>query len=471
MTSAIQHTKRIYRMAVLGAVLLLALLGSYGTALAGTTITVNTTADELNADGDCSLREAIQAATTDSAVDACPAGSSDDTITLPAGTYTLAIAGTGEDSNATGDLDITSGLTINGAGATTTIIDGGAIDRVLHFVSSTVEIDGVTITNGNIVSFGGGIANGGTLTLTNSTISGNIASVGGGIWNSGPLTLTDSAVNNNTCLAGGCGIFGTASGTITLVNTTVDGNVSSNEGGGFWVKGTINITSSVVSNNTAPSWGGGIYNGGTMTLTNSTVSGNSSWNPQQGAGGGIFVSGASNATLTLNNSTVSNNSAAVDGGGIWNGGSTTLTNTIIANSPSGNDCSGTATSLGNNLDSDNSCNLTEPTDLPNTDPLLGPLQANGGPTFTHALLPGSPAIDAGNPATPGSGGNACESTDQRGAARPQGSACDIGAYEFLGAIPATPIPGVSGPGLLAMTGLLLATFLWTAQRRRRQVGA
>jgi CSLREA domain-containing protein len=95
------------------------------------TITVNTTNDELNSDGDCSLREAIQAANTDATVDACTTGSGADTITLPAGTYTLSLAGASEDANATGDLDITSVITIDGADAASTTIDGGGLDRVL----------------------------------------------------------------------------------------------------------------------------------------------------------------------------------------------------------------------------------------------------------------------------------------------------------------------------------------------------
>ena len=102
-------------------------------------IAVNTTADELNSDGDCSLREAIQSANTNTGVDACTPGSGTDTITVPAGTYTLSIAGAGEDANATGDLDITSNLSITGAGNTLTIIDGGAIDRVIEIFSKLIK--------------------------------------------------------------------------------------------------------------------------------------------------------------------------------------------------------------------------------------------------------------------------------------------------------------------------------------------
>ena len=106
-------------LAVAGMALLLAVVANYRVAEAAI-ITVNTTADELNSDGDCSLREAITAANTDSPVDACPAGIGDDTITLPAGIYTLTIAGTGEDLAATGDLDVIDNLTLTGADAATT---------------------------------------------------------------------------------------------------------------------------------------------------------------------------------------------------------------------------------------------------------------------------------------------------------------------------------------------------------------
>jgi hypothetical protein len=104
------------------------------------------------------------------------------------------------------------------------------------------------------------------------------------------------------------------------------------------------------------------------------------------------------------------------------GGSITLHNTIISNSPVGGNCSGIMTSQGYNLDSGNTCGLAGSTDLSNTDPKIGPLQDNGGPTFTHALLSGSPAIDQGDNTN-------CPATDQRGVSRPKGSSCDIGAYE------------------------------------------
>ena len=288
----------------------------------------------------------------------------------------------------------------------------------MHIVSGTAQISGVTITNGNITSNGGGILNSssGGLTLTNSTVSNNTASGGSGQ---------------------GGGILN--SGTLTLIDTTVSGNTSGYIGGGIWNSGTQIVSNSTVSGNTAE-FGGGMWNGigGIITLTNSTISGNSAdaW------GGGVFndcfTIGC--GTLILSNVTVTNNTAGWDGGGIYNDclsgcGTVEPVNAVIAGNTAaspGWDCSGpgVVTSLGHNLDSDGSCGLTATGDLSNTDPLPGPLQDNGGPAFTHALLLGSQAIDAGNPATPSSGGNACEATDQRGIARPQGTACDIGAFEL-----------------------------------------
>ena len=196
-------------------------------------------------------------------------------------------------------------------------------------------------------------------------------------------------------------------------------------------------------------WGAGTA---TLILLDSTIGGNST---SIGNGGGID----NYNTLTVLNSTVNGNTAGQRGGGILNssGGTITLNTTIIAGNTAvsgGPDCSGIPASQGHNLIGDSSgCSFTAATgDLLNVDPLLGPLQDNGGPTFTHALLPGSPAIDAGDDAT-------CLDTDQRGISRPQRAACDIGAYEFVegdangdGVVDAADLRfvatalGASGPG-------------------------
>ena len=169
-----------------------------------------------------------------------------------------------------------------------------------------------------------------------------------------------------------------------------------------------------------------------MIVNNSTITGNTAGN----TGGGIRNSG----TLIVNNRTITDNSAGNTGGGI---GKATMKNTIVTgNSP--NDCTSPVTSLGHNLDSDGSCGLAGPGDISNANPLLEPLGDNGGPTFTQALLPGSPAIDAGSSDCPP------PATDQRGSPRPVDgngdtvTACDIGAFELcLASGCALPTPGPS----------------------------
>ena len=318
--------------------------------------TVTTTTDG----GAGSLRECITAANATTGA----------TIVVPAGTYTLSIAGQNEDNNATGDLDIRSGMTIAGEGAKVTTINGGGIDRVFHVVSGTVTLAAMRIQNGNPGS-----------------------GDGGGIFNLATLTLTDVAVANNTTSGKGGGISNDTSGTLTLLRSTISGNSTpTNDGGGIFYNGTA-----------------------AGSLTNVTISGNSSSN-----GGGIY----NQKTLTLANVTISNNSASLQGGGIRrSAGTITLKNTIVANSTSGGNCSGTITSAGYNIDSANTCAFAGTGDKINTNPNLGALADNGGPTQTHALPAGSPAIDAGT-------ATGAPATDQRGAVRPQGTGYDIGAYEY-----------------------------------------
>jgi CSLREA domain-containing protein len=405
------------------------------------TITVNTTDDELNNDGDCSLREAIQAANTDTAVSGCAAGNGADTITLPAGFYTLTIAGAGENANATGDLDITDDLTINGDGEGITIIQAGTnstngIDRVLNVYAAgaIVEINDVTIRYGSLadIQCGGGIRNDGTLTLNNTRVSSNTAPAaagGGGICNVGTLTLNNSTVGYNDAAAGG-GIDNF--GTLRLNNSTVNDNNA--------------ITA------------GGITNNGTLTLDNCTVSGNDA----DGYGGGIANW---NGTLTLNNSTIADNTADDDnngfgdGGGVYvSGGTANVMNTIIADNQDrggeAHDCSGILTSQGYNLfEWGIGCSIIGDTtgNINGADPDLGLLAANGGATRTHALQTGSPAIER----IP-NGTNGCQagvSTDQRGYVRAGGagnggSSCDTGAYEYDTVPLAPPVGPVYLPIIL-----------------------
>ena len=401
--------------------------------------TVDTTPGDgvcADAAGNCTLRAAIQE------TNALPGA---DTITLPADTYTLSIPGIDEDAAESGDLDITDDLTINGGGADTAIIDGGALDRVFDIApGSATDISGVTVRNGSS-SGGGGIGNEGTLTLNNSTLSGN---TGRGISSTGTVTINNSTVSGNT----GRGIAN--AGTMTIDNSTVSGN----SGGGIFNSGsgvgTMTLVNSTVSGNTkATGNGGGIFNSGTMTVTNSTVSGNETAHIEA-QGGGIANSG----TLTLTNSTVSGNLALTPfgGGGIFSsGGTVNVKNTIIAGNSDllgeGPDCVGTLTSQGHNLvQAPFGCTITgDPTgNITGEDPLLGPLQDNGGPTFTHALLEESRAIDAGDDAVLAE--PFLLEFDQRGPGFPRQldgkgdgtPVVDIGAFE-LEAEPAADTPQTS----------------------------
>ena len=310
---------------------------------------------------------------------------------------------------------LTRGLGYNGGGLLN--------DGTLTLTESTVSGNSAA---GGVDSRGGGISNNGTLTLTNSTVSDNTSSTaGGGISNSETLTLTNSAVSENVAAYGG-GISN--SGTLTLADSTVSGNDVGYDGGGIYNEtfAAITLTDSTVSGNTAIWYGGGLYNGGlgTVVLTNSTVSGNS------GAyGGGIYDGGST--TITLTNCTLSANTGSY-GSGINNLGTLTLRNTLVDN-----DCAdgSISVSVGGNIESPgDTCgfdtNKGDQFDVTAEQLNLGPLQDNGGPTMTHALLPGSVAIDVileadcvdadGEPLT----------TDQRGVARPQGDSCDVGAFEL-----------------------------------------
>ena len=283
----------------------------------------------------------------------------------------------------------------------------------------------------------------GTYVLSIPNVSGvdDDAAVTGDLDVLGDLTLV-GAVTGFTTISGAqfdrvFDIFGTAS--LTIAHVIVESGSASGSGpvgGGIRNRGVLTMSSAVLRGNTARNGdGGAIANltGGRAELTNVTVGANLA--DQRGGGIANDVS----AQLKLVNVTLSGNSA-LQGGGISNLGTADLANTIIETSgqATGSTCAGAAVrSGGHNLDSAGSCLLTEPSDLSNVDPKLGRFLNNGGATLTFALLPGSPAIDAG-------GGELCPSTDQRGFPRPADGnadavfACDIGAYEADGPLPPTP---------------------------------
>ncbi len=378
-----------------------------------TTFTVTTIADTADGvcDAHCSLREAIIAANANIATV--------DTITIPAGTFTLTRGGLNEGAASTGDLDILNNLTfINGAGPNSTIIDGGNIDRVFEvFLGKTVQMTGLTIQNGHLdAAQGGGItaAASATVTLDSVVIASNDANDGGGIWSGGSLTITNATIRDNLAYSTGGGILvGDSTGTLNMAGSTVSGNQAGGAGGGGIANANVtNLTNVTISDNYATSsggGGGGIYNYTTtdLNLYSVTISNNTSTSASRGGG----IRNASSASAELKNTIVANNAG---GGGNCSTG--------VGHTP--------VISLGHNLDSGSACAFGSAGDINNGNPNLGPLANNGGPNYTRALLPGSQAIDTGD-------NNGCPFIDQRGVPRPQGPACDIGAYE-AGGTPPTP---------------------------------
>ena len=457
------------------------------------------------------------------------------TVMIGAGTFTE-------------NLVVSKNLTLDGAGRTSTILDGGGGGSVVSVGGGlSVSITELTIQNGSAAT-GGGISNYGALTLTDVKLANNQATIfgggiyhasttekllitlstleqnqatgsgsgGGGIYTYGPVTMSDCTIDQNSAMyeGGGIALYGADSlldmttctvsdnsiseaggsgagissslGSVTIYGSTITGNTASglnSDGGGISTNTSTVVQFSEVSGNSAVDSGGGIKHGyGNLNVSNTIVRNNTVSDPS-GSGGGIY---ASLGTVTLSNLEVSGNTAADSGGGIHSNAGISITNTTISGNsskfgggltisssdpssilnstvtsnldPSGSgvgglyvataltikntifaanaddecwDISGpNITSLGYNIEDTNTCGFSAIGDRPNTDPLLGPLADNGGPTQTHAPLPGSPAIDGGT-------NTGCPSTDQRGVSRPidgdvNGTAtCDVGAVEEL----------------------------------------
>ena len=338
-----RHSLRMRPLIVLGALVALAVvttLAAPPAIEAGGIAVVTKTADTNDGlcNADCSLREAIGAANVNGI----------DTITVPAGSYTLTIPGAGENANATGDLDILDDLTINGAGQATTIIDGDGIDRVFHIHSGDVTFNDLTITGGSAPDLGsdddgGGIFNDGSssdsVTINRCAVTGNTAVVGdgGGIANKGDdVTLSDSTVSGNTAGNDGGGLDNNGGDDVTITNSTFSNNTAADDGGGLDNNGDeVTIVNSTFSNNTAAADGGGLFSDSPTTITDSTISNNHTLGGPVPDGGGIFQLGS---TLMVSNTTITGNSASgsvsSDGGGIAIRGGAVAT--IMGSTISGN---------------------------------------------------------------------------------------------------------------------------------------
>ena len=358
-------------------------------------ITVTSTADG----GDGSLRDAI--------ANLC----ADGTITVDA---SLSGATVGLTS---GPLALSRNATIDAAGAPGLAVSGGGSDRVFVIDAAVMAtLKQLTIADGYGFDLAGGILNNGTLTLMESTVrNNNVTAEGNDFWKGGAgiyngdgatLNLIKSTVRDNTtAVVDGGGIYGFFNSTLNIVDSTISGNVAGNVGGGLRTLGNGDIVNSTISGNTSTAWHGGaiFHTDGVMTLTNVTVVDNIA---PDGTTGGLFVGTFSEGApdMTLSNAIVAGNSGPQCLIGFFGAGVPELI------------------SGGYNIASDDTCNPTGTGDQPNTDPLLGPLADNGGATQTHVPQDDSPAVDAG-------GDGACPDADQRGVARPQGEACDVGAVE------------------------------------------
>ena len=372
--------RAILLIAVSGLLIISGMMGEITPELALASLTVTITSDTIADDGQCSLREAIIAANTDSAFHGCPAGNGADTINfssslpLPA-TFSLTLTGGDEDDALTGDLDLYGNLTISGLGMSNIILDGNAADRVLDIHSGAhINLSGLTIQNGSPpgAGDGGGIRNAGLLIISNSHVKNNHA---GGIFNDGGLvqlnsvditgttagygmeninhgdlsydggqisgnqggglyndnsnaTLSNLSILNNTS-GGGVRSSGFSLTKLNIDHTLISGNTSSANGGGVFNEGigaVADISDTRITANIAIATGGGVSNNGLMTITSSTLDQN-----RARAGGGIDHGGGQ---LKLINDTISNNTALDNGGGLYNRSAATALNLTLTGNQS-----------------------------------------------------------------------------------------------------------------------------------------
>lgn len=410
--------RRLVRAA---AVVLLALAPASAPALVFTVDAAKDLPDVLPGDGIC----ASDAGTCSlrAAVDEANALPGPDAIVVPRGRYRLVL----------GSLVAADDLELAGDGAAPPTIQGDGLQRVLAVGAGVnVAVSDLTLRSGGGED-GAGIHNAGLLELTRVVLMRHSAEAasGGALYNAGTATLREVRVLGNNAFFG-AGIYN--AGILTVEDTLVRRNRHSVDGGGAGLfnlgEATI-VRSSFVKNQARIGLGGGaIYNDNLLEVTNSTISRNRA---RIGTGGGVVT--GPNGVTTLFNVTLLRNQARFYSGGIANFGVTAVHNTIVAENFNNRvrdiNCGGDVPvlSLGFNLDSGAVCSFAGPGDLSNAKPYTRSENLNGGLTPSRALMPQSPAIDAGDP-------DLCPATDQRGAPRPQDgdadaqSRCDIGAFEI-----------------------------------------
>lgn len=386
--------------------------------------------DATGAAGACSLRAAVGEvnATTDGGRI---------TVDGAVGTVTLSRDGAGDDDNLTGDLDLAATTLLDGGGATVDAASLATGDRVLHVDDADLAAHDLTLTGGDIPGSGGGIdLDGGVLVLEDATVTGNSAGTrGGGVYAVGPTTIRATHISGNAATNDGGGLWVRGS-TVLVEDVTIGNNTAGNAAGGASVLSDTGVVrrSLLVDNHSSGDVGGLRVSGvASLRVEGSTVSGNSA----DGVDGGVFAGGTS--VVEIIGSTVTDNTVNVrraSGATMLVGGS------ILADPSSRLNCANShpPTSLGYNVVSDASCGFAAVGDLESTDPLLGALADNGGPTRTHLPAGSSPAVERVPVGTAG----LCDgslATDQRGVDRPQRVQCDSGAVEV-----AVVAFTVDGPG-------------------------
>ena len=351
-----------------------------------------------------------------------------------------------------------SDATLQGESTDDTILDGQGLYGVLEITTTDMETEAtvrdLTIRNGNQIADGvpynggglvvgefGGLKQGPEDVLIERVLfTGNRAIAGGAlIVNSGnTVTVRDSTFTANVSTAQGNAAFVGETGVLIVEDSIMSGNgdeaIDSN-GGAITNIGELTITNTEIANNTfgigANGRGGGINNGddGSVLLTNVTISGN-----RAREGGAIH--NESTSVIEMHHVTIADNEATVQGAGISGDGIVQAISSILSSEDPTDTCESPVTDSVNSIDVGETCGLTHKTDKQNTDPLLQPLDDVGGDTLVHPIAVNSPAVDAADQST-------CPPDDQRGAIRPQGNGCDIGAYESP--FSATPVPTETPP--------------------------